>query len=155
MQYLHISASRRFPSPSQLSIAVLAALATMGSACADTQLAPVEVTAEREASSLGLDQASTTGSRTGVTVRELPASIESVDSATIEERGDYTIMDAITRATGVSGVGSGGNGAMSFSTRGFSGTNSVGLAEDGMRLSTGAGTQNYPNDSWGYERIEV
>ena len=155
MQYLHISASRRFPSPSQLSIAVLAALATMGSACADTQLAPVEVTAEREASSLGLDQASTTGSRTGVTVRELPASIESVDSATIEERGDYTNMDAITRATGVSGVGSGGNGAMSFSTRGFSGTNSVGLAEDGMRLSTGAGTQNYPNDSWGYERIEV
>ena len=155
MQYLHISASRRFPSPSQLSIAVLAALATMGSACADTQLAPVEVTAEREASSLGLDQASTTGSRTGVTVRELPASIESVDSATIEERGDYTIMDAITRAAGVSGVGSGGNGAMSFSTRGFSGTNSVGLAEDGMRLSTGAGTQNYPNESWGYERIEV
>ena len=155
MQYLHISASRRFPSPSQLSIAVLAALATMGSACADTQLAPVEVTAEREASSLGLDQASTTGSRTGVTVRELPASIESVDSATIQERGDYTIMDAITRATGVSGVGSGGNGTMSFSTRGFSGTNSVGLAEDGMRLSTGAGTQNYPNDSWGYERIEV
>ena len=155
MQYLHISASRRFPSPSQLSIAVLAALATMGSACADTQLAPVEVTAEREASSLGLDQASTTGSRTGVTVRELPASIESVDSATIQERGDYKIMDAITRATGVSGVGSGGNGAMSFSTRGFSGTNSVGLAEDGMRLSTGAGTQNYPNDSWGYERIEV
>ena len=127
----------------------------MGSACADTQLAPVEVTAEREASSLGLDQASTTGSRTGVTVRELPASIESVDSATIQERGDYTIMDAITRATGVSGVGSGGNGTMSFSTRGFSGTNSVGLAEDGMRLSTGAGTQNYPNDSWGYERIEV
>ena len=155
MQNLHISASRRFPSPSQLSIAVLAALATMGSACADTQLAPVEVTAEREASSLGLDQASTTGSRTGVTVRELPASIESVDSATIQERGDYTIMDAITRATGVSGVGSGGNGTMSFSTRGFSGTNSVGLAEDGMRLSTGAGTQNYPNDSWGYERIEV
>lgn len=155
MQYLHISASRRFPSPSQLSIAVLAALATMGSAYADTQLAPVEVTAEREASSLGLDQASTTGSRTGVTVRELPASIESVDSATIQERGDYTIMDAITRATGVTGVGSGGNGAMSFSTRGFTDTNSVGLAEDGMRLSTGAGTQNYPNDSWGYERIEV
>jgi len=155
MQYLHISASRRFPSPSQLSIAVLAALATMGSAYADTQLAPVEVTAEREASSLGLDQASTTGSRTGVTVRELPASIESVDSATIRERGDYTIMDAITRATGVTGVGSAGNGAMSFSTRGFTDTNSVGLAEDGMRLSTGAGTQNYPNDSWGYERIEV
>jgi len=134
---------------------VLAALATAGSACADTLLAPVEVTAGRDAASLGLDQASNSGSRTGVTARELPASIESVDSLTVQERGDYTIMDAITRAAGVSGVGSGGNGAMSFSTRGFTGTNSVGLAEDGMRLSTGSGTQNYPNDSWGYERIEV
>lgn len=155
MHHLHLSASRGFPSPSQLSLAVLAALATAGSACADTLLAPVEVTAGRDAASLGLDQASNSGSRTGVTARELPASIESVDSLAVQERGDYTIMDAITRATGVSGVGSGGNGAMSFSTRGFTGTNSVGLAEDGMRLSTGSGTQNYPNDSWGYERIEV
>jgi len=155
MHHLHFSASRAFPSPSQLSLAVLAALATAGSACADTLLPPVEVTAGRDAASLGLDQVSSSGSRTGVTARELPASIESVDSLAVQERGDYTIMDAITRATGVSGVGSGGNGAMSFSTRGFTGTNSVGLAEDGMRLSTGSGTQNYPNDSWGYERIEV
>ncbi|MCB4361800.1 TonB-dependent receptor [Quatrionicoccus australiensis] len=139
----------------RLPLAVIAALASLGPAHAETELAPVEVTAGRDVASLGLDQASSSGSRTGVTARELPASIESVDSLTVQERGDYTIMDAITRAAGVSGVGSGGNGAMSFSTRGFTGTNSVGLAEDGMRLSTGSGTQNYPNDSWGYERIDV
>lgn len=148
-------ASRPNFRPNYLAAAVCAALAANAPAFGDTVLSTVEVTAERNAGSLNLDQPSTTGSRTGVTVRELPASIESVDSATIQERGDYTIMDAITRATGVTGVGSGGNGAMSFSTRGFTDTNSVGLAEDGMRLSTGAGTQNYPNDSWGYERIEV
>ncbi len=148
-------ASRPNFRPNYLAAAVIAALAANAPAYGDTVLSTVEVTAERNAGSLNLDQPSTTGSRTGVTVRELPASIESVDSATIQERGDYTIMDAITRATGVTGGGSGGNGAMSFSTRGFTDTNSVGLAEDGMRLSTGAGTQNYPNDSWGYERIEV
>lgn len=155
MQNNAISTSRRRLSASPLRLALLAALAALGTARADTELAPVAVTANRETASLGLDQASTTGSRTGVSSRELPASIESVDSATLQERGDYAIMDAITRATGVTGVGSGGNGAMSFATRGFSGTNSVGLAEDGIRLSTGSGTQNYPTDSWGYERIEV
>ncbi len=148
-------ASRPNFRPNYLAAAVIAALAANAPAYGDTVLSTVEVTAERNAGSLNLDQPSTTGSRTGVTVRELPASIESVDSATIQERGDYTIMDAITRATGVTGGGSGGNGAMSFSTRGFTDTNSVGLAEDGMRLSTGAGTQNYPNDRGGYERIEV
>lgn len=44
---------------------------------------------------------------------------------------------------------------MFFSIGGFSDTNLVGQAEDGMRLSTGAGTQIYPNDRWGYERIEA
>ena len=122
---------------------------------AETTLAPVAVSAPRNAASLGLEQISASGSRTGVSARELPASIEGVDSATMQERGDYSVMDAITRSTGLTGVGSGGNGSLSFSTRGFSGTNSVGIAEDGVRLSTGAGTQTYPSDSWGYERIDV
>jgi iron complex outermembrane receptor protein len=122
---------------------------------AETTLTPVAVSAPRNAASLGLDQVSASGSRTGVSARELPASIEGVDSITMQERGDYSVMDAITRSTGLTGVGSGGNGSMSFSTRGFTGTNSVGIAEDGVRLSTGAGTQTYPSDSWGYERIDV
>lgn len=153
MQQAHHRPSRAIFKPTRLAAAV--ALALSGPLFAQTTLSTVEVSANRNTASLYLDQPSATGSRTGVTARELPASIESVDSTTVQERGDYTIMDAITRATGVTGVGSGGNGAMSFSTRGFSGTNSVGLAEDGMRLSTGAGTQTYPNDNWGYERIEV
>lgn len=151
----HAQPSPLFPQfkPNRLAAAV--ALATSLPVFAQTTLSTVEVSAPRNAASLHLDQPSSTGSRTGVTARELPASIESVDSTSTQERGDYTVMDAITRATGVTGVGSGGNGSMSFSTRGFTGTNSVGLAEDGMRLSTGAGTQTYPSDSWGYERIEV
>lgn len=122
---------------------------------ADTLLPAVEVQASRGTSAGNLDQAGTTGSRTGVTARELPASIESVEESSFQERGDNTLMDAITRATGITGVGSSGNGSLSFSARGYTGTNSVGVAEDGVRLATGAGTQNYPGDTWGYERVEV
>lgn len=122
---------------------------------ADTTLPAVAVSATRDAADLGLDLPNSAGSRTGLSARETPASVEAIDSQSIRERGDYQVMDAITRSTGLTGVGSGGNGGMAFSTRGFSGPNSVGIAEDGVRLSTGAGTQTYPSDSWGYERIEV
>ena len=144
-----------FPPLSPLSLAVLAALASLGSAQAETQLSTVEVTANRNAASLGLDQPSATASRTGVTARELPASIEAVDSVTMQERGDFLIRDAITRTSGLTDIGSGGTGGLSFSSRGFTGTNSVGIAEDGVRIQTGAGTQNYPGSGWGYERVEV
>ena len=121
---------------------------------ATTLLSEIVVTDSR-IPALGLEQPTATGSRVPVPAHQLPASVESVDSATIRERGDYEIKDAITRTTGLTAIGSGGNGGMSFSVRGFTGTNSVGVAEDGVRLSTGAGTITYPNNSWGYERIEV
>lgn len=142
---------RRHP----LTLAVLAALAPWGAAQAETELATLRVTSNRDAATLGLDQPSSGASRTGIAARELPASFEAVDSRTIGERGDYAVTDAITRSTGLTGVGNNGNGGLSFSTRGFSGPDSVGVAENGARLATGAGTQTYPGDSWGYERIEV
>ncbi|MCH2219978.1 MAG: TonB-dependent receptor, partial [Dechloromonas sp.] len=118
-------------------------------------LRAVAVSASRDAAGLGLDLPNSAGSRTGLSARETPASVEAIDSQTIQERGDYRVTDAITRSTGLTGVGASGNGGLSFSARGFSGPNSVGVAEDGVRLSTGAGTQTHPSDSWGYERIEV
>lgn len=155
MQDTRFQISGQFLSLHPQALAVLAALATLGSAQADTQLSAVEVKANRDAASLGLDQPGNTGSRTGITARELPASIDSVDSQTMQERGDYQIRDAITRTTGLTDIGSGGTGGLSFSSRGFTGTNSVGIAEDGVRIQTGAGTQNYPGSAWGYERVEV
>ena len=98
-----------------LAAAVCAALAANAPAFGDTILSTVEVTAERNAGSLNLDQPSTTGSRTGVTVRELPASIESVDSATIQERGDYTIT--ATAGWAVTWQALGQSGTLPLSTR--------------------------------------
>lgn len=138
-----------------LPLAVAGALAGLGAVHAETTLPAVAVSASREVAGLGLDQPNNAGSRTGLSTRETPASVEAIDSHSIRERGDYRVMDAITRSTGLTGIGASGNGGLSFSARGFSGPNSVGVAEDGVRLSTGAGTQNHPSDSWGYERIEV
>lgn len=120
-----------------------------------TELPAIEVTARRDNATRFLDQPSTTASRTGLTARELPATTSSVDATQIEERGDFLVREAITRAPGITDIGAGGTGGLAFSARGYTGTNSVGIAEDGIRIQTGAGTQNYPGSSWGYERIEV
>lgn len=139
--------------PTRLAAAI--ALAIHAPVFAQTTLSTVEVTAPRNAATLHLDQPSATGSRTGVTARELPATTSSVDAVQMQERGDFQVREAITRATGITDIGSGGTGGLSFAARGYTGTNSVGIAEDGIRIQTGAGTQNYPGSSWGYERVEV
>lgn len=140
------------PPLSGLLLALLTLLAAP-TAQAETVLPAVQVLVSAEEGGLG--QVSSTGSKVGLTLHELPASLEGVDSDTMEKRGDYAVSEAISRTAGVTAIGSGGNGGMAFSVRGFTGTNSVGLAEDGLRLATGAGTQTYPSDYWGYERIEV
>jgi iron complex outermembrane receptor protein len=106
-------------------------------------------------SSLGLSVPTQGGSRTGVSAKELPASLEIVDSQTIAERGDTQVIDAVTRTTGLTVSPTPGNGGLSFSSRGFAGVLSVGIAEDGVRFQTAVGTANYPLGTWGYERIEV
>lgn len=144
-----------FPPFFRLTAAASALFCLAQCSWAQTTLPAVEVSAPRDSASLHLDQPSTSGSRTGLSARELPASLSTVDAMQIEERGDYQMREAITRAPGITDVGSGGTGGLSFSARGFSGTNSVGIAEEGIRIQTGSGTQNYPDSAWGYERIEV
>ncbi|WP_264293826.1 TonB-dependent receptor [Diaphorobacter aerolatus] len=78
-----------------------------------------------------------------------------MSSQQIEERADFGVTGAVTRTVGLTVNGSPGNGGLSFSSRGFSGVNSVGVAEDGMMLGVASGTLTYPNDAWGYERIDV
>lgn len=136
-----------------LTLALLA-MCSSSVALAQTVLAPVEVTAPPEPG-LGLNLPLTAGSRTGVSAQALPASVEQIDAETMRRRGDFGLVEAITRSTGLTSQGTGGNGGLAFSARGFAGVNSVGVAEDGSRIGTAAGTINYPNTSWGYERIEV
>lgn len=105
--------------------------------------------------SLGLALPSTSGSRTGIATQELPASLDSVDSETWQEQGKTDLVDIIDGTVGMMSMSAPGNGGLSFSTRGFTGVNSVGIAEDGVRLGVASGTVSYPRNAWGYERVEV
>lgn len=135
---------------------VVAVVATAASRAQDGLSLPrVDIHGRVDRSVLLLDQPSPSGSRTGISARQLPVSVEAVSARVIMERGDYAIRDAVSRTAGLTDIASPGDGGMSFSARGFAGTDSVGLAEDGARLAVAAGTQTYPTDSWGYDRIEV
>ncbi len=103
---------------------------------------------------LNLTDVNTTGSRMGLTALEIPASIESIDTTIIRARGDSSVREAVSRSTGITDISNLGSG-VTFSSRGFTGNNSVGQAEDGIRLLTAASTLTYPSDTWGYQRFDI
>lgn len=149
-----LPSSFRHPLPC-LALTLTAWASSTVCAAEPAALPALTVTGRAGGAGLHLDQATTTGSRTGLTVRELPASVEAISHDQLTERGDHAMREAITRTAGLTDIASPGDGGMSFSARGFTGTNAIGLAEDGLRLAVAAGTQTYPTDTWGYERIEV
>jgi len=112
----------------------------------------IVVTAARQKQTL--DQEST-ASRLGLSLREVPASVEIIDGDLIRLRGDRSIVEAVTRGTGISSVATPGNGQTALSARGFSGQGSVMQLLDGTRLFVGAGTLTFPFDPWTVERIEI
>lgn len=134
--------------------AALMAVFSSGALAEDATLEEIQVNATSDKPGLNLKKQNNTGSRLGLTAKETPASVETLDIQTIRQRGDISIREAVTRTTGITDISTIGNG-QSFSSRGFTGNNSVAQAEDGVRLMTGAGTLTYPSDAWGYERIEV
>ncbi len=147
-----LSSHHSYP-PFCASLLVGVLLAAFGplSHAEETMLGTVNVRDTRSAAGLHLDEPTQGGSRTGVTAKELPASLEILDGETIRERGDTQIQDAITRTLGLTDMSKASSGGLSLSSRGFAG--SVGVAEEGVRIISGS--NSYPASSWGYERIEV
>ncbi|MGM4920708.1 TonB-dependent siderophore receptor [Tardiphaga sp. 813_E8_N1_3] len=108
------------------------------------------------APTLNLTGTTSTGSRLGLTRLQTPASVEVISAETIAERGQQNVLDAVTQnATGITAIGDPGNGGVAFSTRGFTGVDSVKMLLDGTRLYVASGTVNFPFDTWSTERIEV
>lgn len=139
----------------QLSAIALALNYTNVYAEEETQLGPVVVTGKADSKSgLKLTDTNTTGSRLGLTALETPASVESIDISTIRARGDNNVREAVSRSTGITDISNLGSG-VTFSARGFTGNNSVGHAEDGVRLLTAASTLTYPSDTWGYQKFDI
>jgi iron complex outermembrane recepter protein len=123
-----------------------------------TRLPEVTVTAPGEGSAAGsleLGRQSDVGSRLGLTLQELPASVDILPGFVIRERGDMTTQEAVTRATGITAAGTPGDGSSALASRGFVGHSSVMQLYDGTRLYVGAGTMTFPTDTWLLDRVEV
>ncbi|MGH9896047.1 MAG: TonB-dependent siderophore receptor, partial [bacterium] len=122
-----------------------------------TQLEPMVVTGTPlpAAGSLHLDEPSQVGSRLNVPIKDLPASVEIINQATIQKQGSRTILEAIERAAGMSNITTPGDGAAAFSSRGFTGNNAVMQLYNGTRFYVGAGTFTLPLDTWHLDRVEV
>ncbi len=101
---------------------------------------------------LHLDQPSPSASRLGLSMREIPASVEIVDQTLLQERGLRTISEAVEGATGVTVGDSPGNPA-NFSMRGFT-NNQLRLLYDGLLIGP-ASMISRPRDTWNLERIEI
>jgi iron complex outermembrane receptor protein len=137
-----------------LTCSMAALLATAGAAAAQApvDVSGVVVTGQKRSE---LVQPAATGSRLGITVLETPASVEVLSGDLIRERGDLSIIDAVTRTTGVTTAANGGNGGTGLTVRGFTDQGSVMQLYDGIRLYPGAGTVTFPFDPWTVERVEV
>lgn len=108
------------------------------------------------AGSLDLTSTAVTGSRLGLTPMETPASVEVINREQILQRGDTKVIDAVTRATGITGMGGPNNGGTALVSRGFAGNSTVAQLYDGTRIDTmGLGSLSFPFDTWMADRIEV
>ncbi|QOT80870.1 TonB-dependent receptor [Cupriavidus basilensis] len=120
-----------------------------------TVLPPVVVSSASQPPGLALSEPTSTGSRLGLTPLETPASVEVLSGDTIRERGDLSVREAVTRATGITSNGAPGNGGTALAARGFAGQGSVMQLYDGTRLYVASGTVTFPFDTWSVDRIEV
>lgn len=116
-----------------------------------TELPVISVTATQAPV---LKQPVTTGSRLDITPMQTPASIDIVTHAQLQERGDASIINAVTRTTGISNMGHPGNGGSALAARGFNDSTSVMQLYDGVNQYGGIG-QTFPFSSWPIDRIEV
>ena len=119
----------------------------------DSDADNVLVVGERQQPSLTTPN--TTGSRLGLTALETPATLSTIDGDLIRARGDMSVVEAASRAPGISNVGNLGNGGTALAARGFSGQGSVLQLIDGVRLFPVAGTITFPTDPWMVQRIDM
>lgn len=120
-------------------------------ASAQTRLPDVTVTAN---DAPRLHRPLSTGSNLDLSALQTAASVEVVGREQLQARGDTSLMDAITRTTGISSMAHPGNSGSALSARGFTDSTSVMRLYDGTR-QYGNVSVSFPFDTWAVERIEV
>ena len=101
-----------------------------------------------------LEKPASTGSNLDLTPLQTPASLDVISREQLDARGDATLIDAITRATGISSMAHPGNSGSALSARGFTDSTSVMRLYDGTR-QYGNVSPSFPFDTWSIDRIEV
>lgn len=142
---------------SQVSALVMSFIVIPSISLAESvELPPVTVTAPATNSTgLNLNETTQVGSRLGLEIKDIPASVEIIDQETIQRRGNRTLQEAVERAVGITNISTPGDGAAAFSSRGFTGNNAVMQLYNGTRFNVGAGTFTLPIDTWHLDRVEV
>ena len=124
----------------------------------ETILDEIKVTGQSDDNFTGyinqLKQETSTGSKLGLTIKETPASVEVINSKTMEQRGDSTVIRAVTKATGITGGSSGYGTVGAYSVRGFSGHPGIDILQDGIKLN-GTTFSKRTLDVSNLDRIEV
>lgn len=99
-----------------------------------------------------LDKQAPTASRLGISARETPAAIDSVDARTIEARGYKTVEQAVDSLPGITSGGAPGSPSQ-FSMRGFTG-DQITILRDGLYIGPADMTYR-PQNSFNLSGIDV
>lgn len=102
-------------------------------------------------SSLGLDRTSSTASRLGLKIKEIPASVNLIDRDTLEARGVRDTQEALRGVPGMTAAAPPGSAGSVF-YRGFSGSQITQLF-NGISAQYDVVSAR-PVDSWIYDRVE-
>ena len=150
--------SRRFfASPFTRALATLPGLvplALSGHAAHAQPLAALPTVTVSSQDAPRLDTPTATGSNLDLSPLQTPASVDVITREQLQQRGDASVVDAVTRAAGIGTLAHPGNGGSSLSARGFTDATSVMRLYDGTRQYGGVGV-TFPFDTWSVERIEV
>ena len=96
----------------------------------------------------------TVGSKLGLTIKETPASVEVISSKTMEERGDSTVIQAVSKAVGIQGGESGHGSSGKYASRGFVGYPGLTFLNDGIKTNSSV-FLNRGLDIANLDRIEI
>ena len=115
-------------------------------------LPPVTVYGTNLYRGLELDTPGSTGSRLGISARDLPLSVSNIDRNAMDQLGARTLLEAAQLAPGLTTAEPPSTPGY-FSSRGFTG-NDVVMLYDGLSFGPPS-MVGHPEDMWKYARVEV
>jgi iron complex outermembrane recepter protein len=127
------------------------AMAGISTVCTAAEVEEVTVVAPR-VDTLGLSQASVTGSRLEVNALDLPQSISAIDQLSMQVKAQSTVTDAANGTTGLTGHARAGAAGV-YSWRGFT-ENAIATLYDGIRVQ-GSTVTTRQYDTFALERVEI